>query len=120
MADVERTQGTAALLSLADKYDLAQNRVFVSGPQAIVRLLLMQAAIDRRAGLNTAGFISGYRGSSLCGLDLNFLRAKKALTARDIICEPGLNEDLAATAIWGAQQDEMRGEGRFDGVIGLW
>jgi indolepyruvate ferredoxin oxidoreductase len=120
MADVERTQGTASLLSLADKYDLAQNRVFVSGPQAIVRLLLMQAAIDRRAGLNTAGFISGYRGSPLGGLDLNFLRAKKALTARDIIFEPGLNEDLAATAIWGAQQAEMRGEGRFDGVFGLW
>src|SRR5579863_1526995 len=120
MADVERTQGTASLLSLADKYDLAQNRVFVSGPQAIVRLLLMQAAIDRRAGLNTAGFISGYRGSPLGGLDLNFLRAKKALTARDIVFEPGLNEDLAATAIWGAQQAEMRGEGKFDGVFGLW
>src|ERR1700735_4736127 len=94
MADVERTKGTASLLSLADKYDLAQNRVFVSGPQAIVRLLLMQAAIDRRAGLNTAGFISGYRGSPLGGGGLNFLRAKKALAGRGHLFAAGPNENL--------------------------
>ncbi|QAY95653.1 indolepyruvate ferredoxin oxidoreductase [Methylovirgula ligni] len=120
MVDAGKTPGTTAPLSLADRFDLAQNRIFVSGPQAIVRLLLMQAEVDRRAGLKTAGFVSGYRGSPLGGVDLNLARAKKQLEARDIRFEPGLNEDLAATAIWGAQQAEMRGEGRFDGVFGLW
>jgi indolepyruvate ferredoxin oxidoreductase len=107
-------------ISLAEKYDLAERRIFVSGPQAIVRLLIMQKELDRRAGLATAGFISGYRGSPLGGLDLNFLRAKKVLEANDILFTPGLNEDLTATAVWGAQQAEMRGEGRYDGVFGLW
>ena len=107
-------------ISLAEKYDLAERRIFVSGPQAIVRLLLMQREFDRRAGLSTAGFVSGYRGSPLGGLDLNILRAKKVLEAKDIFFQPGLNEDLAATAVWGAQQAEMRGEGRYDGVFGLW
>jgi indolepyruvate ferredoxin oxidoreductase len=107
-------------ISLADKYNLSERRIFVSGPQAVVRLLLMQKELDRRAGLSTAGFISGYRGSPLGGLDLNFLRAKQALEASDIVFQPGLNEDLAATAVWGAQQAEMRGEGRYAGVFGLW
>jgi indolepyruvate ferredoxin oxidoreductase len=106
--------------SLDDKYDLTKGRIFVSGPQAIVRLLLMQRELDRRAGLRTAGFVSGYRGSPLGGLDLNFLRAKRVLDESDILFQPGLNEDLAATAIWGSQQAEMRGEGRTDGVFALW
>ncbi|HXW72017.1 MAG TPA: indolepyruvate ferredoxin oxidoreductase family protein [Methylocella sp.] len=106
--------------SLDDKYDLAKGRIFVSGPQAIVRLLLMQRELDRRHGLNTAGFISGYRGSPLGGLDLAFLKAKRPLEAAAIRFEPGLNEDLAATAVWGAQQAEMRGEGKYDGVFSLW
>jgi indolepyruvate ferredoxin oxidoreductase len=106
--------------SLDDKYDLTKGRIFVSGPQAIVRLLLMQHEVDRRAGLNTAGFVSGYRGSPLGGLDLNFLRAKRVLNTAGILFQPGLNEDLAATAIWGSQQAEMRGEGRYDGVFALW
>ena len=106
--------------SLNDKYDLTKRRIFVSGPQAIVRLLIMQKEFDRRAGLDTAGFISGYPGSPLGGLDHNFIRAKKVFEANDILFQPGLNEDLAATAIWGAQQAEMRGEGRFDGVFSLW
>jgi indolepyruvate ferredoxin oxidoreductase len=106
--------------SLDDKYDLSKRRIFVSGPQAIVRLLLMQKELDRRSGLNTAGFISGYRGSPLGNLDLAFLRAKRPLDEADILFQPGLNEDLAATAIWGAQQAEMRREGRYDGVFALW
>ena len=110
----------AAPVSLDDKYDLTKSRIFVSGVQAVTRLLLMQKEKDRRAGLNTAGFVSGYRGSPLGGLDTNFLRAKRVLDANDIVFQPGLNEDLAATAIWGAQQAEVRGEGRFDGVFGLW
>ena len=125
MADVvkgtlDRTSSSISNVSLADKYDLAKRRVYLSGPQAVARLLLMQKALDRRAGLNTAGFISGYPGSPLGGLDHNFIRARDVFEANDILFQPGLNEDLAATAVWGSQQAEMRGEGRFDGVFGLW
>ncbi len=83
-------------------------------------MLLSQKERDRRAGLNTAGFVTGYRGSPLGGLDLQFSRLAREFKASDIRFEPGLNEELAATALWGAQQAEMRGEGRFDGVFGLW
>ncbi|MFG1401186.1 indolepyruvate ferredoxin oxidoreductase family protein [Xanthobacter sediminis] len=107
-------------VSLEDKYDLGQERVLVSGTQALVRLALMQKARDQRAGLNTAGYVTGYRGSPLGGLDQQFTRAEKVLAANDIRFQPGLNEDLAATALWGSQQAELRGEGRFDGVFGLW
>ena len=104
-------------VTLADKYDLSKDRVFISGTQAIVRLALMQKELDRRVGLNTAGFISGYRGSPLGGLDQQFWRAGKLFEANDIVFQPGLNEDLAATAVWGSQQAEMRGERRV-GVRG--
>ncbi|HRK23466.1 MAG TPA: indolepyruvate ferredoxin oxidoreductase family protein [Beijerinckiaceae bacterium] len=107
-------------VSLADKYDLSKNEVFLSGTQAIVRMLLMQRERDRRAGLNTAGFVSGYRGSPLGGLDQQLIRARREIAAAPIRFEPGLNEDLAATACWGTQQAEMRGEGRYDGVFALW
>ena len=107
-------------VTLDDKYDLAKDRVFLSGTQAIVRLALMQKERDRRAGLNTAGFVSGYRGSPLGGLDLQFWRAGEHLKASDIVFQSGLNEDLAATAVWGSQQAELRGEGRYDGVFGIW
>jgi indolepyruvate ferredoxin oxidoreductase len=81
----------------------------------------MQKERDRRAGLNTAGFVSGYRGSPLGGLDQAFFKAQRNLLASDVIVfTPGLNEDLAATAVWGTQQAEMRGEGKFDGVFGVW
>ncbi len=106
--------------SLGDKYELTKDRVFISGSQAIVRLALMQKERDRRAGLNTAGFISGYRGSPLGGIDQQFWRAKSVIDTYDIRFQSGLNEDLAATALWGTQQAEMRGEGRFDGVFGIW
>ncbi|MCA3675587.1 MAG: indolepyruvate ferredoxin oxidoreductase family protein, partial [Methylobacterium sp.] len=107
-------------VTLEDKYDLAQGPVFLNGAQAITRMLLMQRERDRRAGLNTAGFISGYRGSPLGGLDQNFFRAKKLFEKSNIRFEPGLNEDLAATAVWGTQQAEMRGEGKYDGVFAMW
>jgi indolepyruvate ferredoxin oxidoreductase len=109
-----------AEVSLGDKYDLSKRRVFLSGAQAIVRLLMLQKERDRRAGLNTGGFVSGYRGSPLGGLDLQFFRAKKELDANDIVFQPGLNEELAATAVWGSQQAEMRGEGKYDGVFAIW
>jgi indolepyruvate ferredoxin oxidoreductase len=107
-------------VTLADKYDLAESRVFVTGYQALVRMCLMQKERDRRAGLNTAGYITGYRGSPLGGLDYQFQRAESVLTPNNILFQAGLNEDLAATALWGAQQAELRGEGKFDGVFGIW
>ncbi|MFN3349991.1 indolepyruvate ferredoxin oxidoreductase family protein [Pseudorhodoplanes sp.] len=111
---------TLRQVSLDDKYDLTKQQVFVTGYQALVRLCLMQKERDRRAGLNTAGYVTGYRGSPLGGLDNQFIRARKFLTPNDIIIEPGLNEDLAATALWGSQQAELRGEGKYDGVFGIW
>jgi indolepyruvate ferredoxin oxidoreductase len=107
-------------VALDDKYDLTKDRIFLTGTQAIIRLLLMQRERDRLAGLNTAGFVSGYRGSPLGGLDLNLARVKKQLAASNIVFQPGLNEELAATAVWGTQQAEMRGEGKYDGVFGVW
>jgi indolepyruvate ferredoxin oxidoreductase len=107
-------------VTLDDKYDLAKSRIFVTGFQAIVRLCLMQKERDRRAGLNTAGYVTGYRGSPLGTLDQQFIRAQRALDKYDIRFQAGLNEDIAATAIWGSQQAELRGEGKFDGVFGLW
>ena len=107
-------------LTLADRFDLTKTSVLLTGAQAVARLLISQKERDRRAGFNTGGFISGYRGSPVGGLDLQFVRLKELFKANDIHFEPGLNEELAATAIWGAQQAEMRGEGKFDGVFGLW
>jgi indolepyruvate ferredoxin oxidoreductase len=107
-------------VSLDDKYDLAQDRVLVTGYHALIRACLMQHARDRAAGLNTAGYLTGYRGSPLGGLDQQFMRAGKRLAAADIKFQAGLNEELAATALWGTQQAELRGEGKFAGVFGLW
>src|SRR5215217_3486468 len=103
-------------VTLDDKYDLTKSRVFVTGYQALIRLCLMQKERDRRAGLNTAGFVTGYRGSPLGGLDQQFIRAQPFLDRHDIRFHPGLNEELAATSIWGSQQAELRGEGKYDGV----
>src|SRR5438552_797374 len=107
-------------VTLDDKYDLTQRHVFVTGFQALVRLCLMQKELDRRNGLNTGGFVTGYRGSPLGTLDSQFLRAQRFLEKSDIRFQGGLNEDLAATAIWGTQQVELRGEGKYDGVFGMW
>jgi indolepyruvate ferredoxin oxidoreductase len=107
-------------VSLDDKYDLSQSQVLVTGYHALVRACLMQKERDRRAGLNTGGFLTGYRGSPLGGLDQQFMRAGRQLAAADIKFQAGLNEELAATALWGTQQAELRGEGKFDGVFGLW
>jgi len=107
-------------VSLDDKYDLGKSRVFVTGFQALVRLTLMQKERDRRAGLNTAGYVTGYRGSPLGTLDQQFMRAGGVLTKNDIKFHPATNEDLAATALSGAQHAELRGEGKFDGVFGMW
>ena len=107
-------------VSLSDRYDLAQKRVLLGGIQGLVRMTLMQKARDEAAGLRTAGYVTGYRGSPLGGVDLAMTGAKKLLDAADVKFEPGLNEDIAATALWGSQQAALRGEGRVDGVFGLW
>ncbi len=111
---------TSQKISLNDRFDLEKSSVLLNGTQALVRLMLTQKARDAAAGLNTAGYVTGYRGSPLGAVDLQMRRAEKQLSAADVKFEEGLNEDLAATALWGAQQAELRGEGKYDGVFGLW
>src|SRR6204780_5705853 len=93
---------------------------YLSGIQARVPLPLMQRARDRAAGLNTAGFISGYRGSPLGTYDSALWQAKALLENNDIRFQPGLNEDLAATAVWGSQQVGLFPGATVDGVFGIW
>lgn len=111
---------TLQTVSLNDRYDLAKRHVLLNGTQALVRLTMMQKARDTAAGLNTAGYVTGYRGSPVGAIDMQMLKAEKQLTASDIKFSPGLNEDLAATALWGSQQANLRGEGTYDGVFGFW
>ncbi len=109
-----------AKASLEDKYTVERGRVFLTGTQALIRLLMLQRARDAAAGLNTAGFVSGYRGSPLGGLDQALARAHKHLERSHIRFQPGVNEDLAATAIWGTQQVTMFPKAKYDGVFGMW
>ncbi len=106
--------------SLDHKYTREQGRIYLSGVQALVRLPLMQQMRDRALGLNTAGFVSGYRGSPLGGLDQALWSARKHLKAANIEFAAGLNEDLAATAVWGSQQVNLFPGAKFDGVFGMW
>ena len=108
-------------VTLDDKYALACGRAFMSGVQALVRLPMLQRQRDALAGLNTAGFISGYRGSPLGGYDQALWAAKKHLAAQNIVFQPGVNEELAATALWGTQQLDLYPQSKkFDGVFGIW
>jgi indolepyruvate ferredoxin oxidoreductase len=111
---------TLAAVELDDKYALERGRVYLTGVQALVRLPLMQRERDLAAGLQTAGFISGYRGSPLGGFDQQLWSAKKYLKEQRIHFEPGLNEDLAATAVWGSQQVNMFEGAKYDGVFAMW
>ena len=106
--------------TLEHKYTRERGRVYLSGVQALVRLPLMQQMRDRAAGLTTAGFISGYRGSPLGGFDLELWKAKKHLAAASIEFQPGLNEDLGATMVWGTQQANLFPGARYDGVFSMW
>lgn len=116
--DVRRTLET---VTLDDKYALQHGRAFMSGVQALVRLPMLQRQRDAAAGLNTAGFISGYRGSPLGGYDQALWAAKKHLESNNIVFQPGVNEELGATAVWGTQQLDLYPETKkFDGVFGLW
>ncbi|MEY8217309.1 MAG: indolepyruvate ferredoxin oxidoreductase family protein, partial [SAR324 cluster bacterium] len=105
---------------LEDKYTLREGYAFMTGIQALVRLPLVQRELDLKAGHNTAGYISGYRGSPLGGYDQQLARNKKLLDEHYVKFQPGVNEDLAATALWGTQQAELSGEGKYDGVFGIW
>ncbi|NCS61019.1 MAG: indolepyruvate ferredoxin oxidoreductase family protein, partial [Rhodoferax sp.] len=114
-------QVPTAAVSLDDKYTQTQGRAFMSGVQALVRLPMLQRQRDALAGLNTAGFISGYRGSPLGGYDQALVAARKHLDAQHIVFQPGVNEELAATAVWGTQQLDLYPQTKkYDGVFGLW
>jgi indolepyruvate ferredoxin oxidoreductase len=106
--------------TLEHKYTRTEGRIYLSGVQALVRLPLMQQMRDRAAGANTAGFISGYRGSPLGGFDLELWKAKKHLKASNIEFQPGLNEDLGATMVWGTQQANLFPGAKYDGVFAMW
>ena len=108
-------------VTLDDKYRLAEGRAFMSGVQALVRLPMLQRTRDAREGLDTAGFISGYRGSPLGTYDQALWQAREHLAAQNIVFQPGVNEELGATAVWGSQQLDLSPQARkFDGVFGLW
>ena len=107
-------------VSLDDKYLAQTGRIYLSGIQALVRLPLVQRLRDQAAGLNTGGFISGYRGSPLGGLDKAYWGAQKHLDAHHVRFVPGINEELAATSVWGSQQLHLLGESDYDGVFALW
>ncbi|HEX5377331.1 MAG TPA: indolepyruvate ferredoxin oxidoreductase family protein [Phenylobacterium sp.] len=107
-------------VTLDDKFLLNEGRVFITGVQALLRVLMDQRRLDARAGLNTAGFVSGYRGSPLGGLDQQAHRAQKFLDQAQVVFKEGLNEDLAATAVWGSQQANLFPGAKFDGVYGMW
>ncbi len=109
-------------VTLDDKYSLDYGSAFMSGVQALVKLPMLQRLRDQLAGKNTAGFISGYRGSPLGGYDQALWKAEKFLKAQNIIFQPGVNEELAATALWGTQQLGFAppGSNKFDGVFGIW
>jgi indolepyruvate ferredoxin oxidoreductase len=111
---------TLSSVALDDKYTLQSGRVFITGTQALVRLPIMQHLRDRAAGITTACYISGYRGSPLGGYDQQLWAAGKHLESHNIVFQPGVNEDLAATACWGTQQAHFDGDNKYDGVYAIW
>ncbi len=107
-------------VALDDKYTTESGRVYLTGTQALVKLPMMQRQRDVAARLNTAALISGYRGSPLGGFDMALWKAKPFLQAQNIFFQPGVNEDLGATAVWGSQQVNLFKGAKYDGVFGLW
>jgi len=107
-------------ISLDDKWTRPKGRIFLSGTQAIARVLLAQAELDRRAGLNTAGYISGYRGSPLGNVDTALWSVKDRLADAGVVFQPGVNEDIAATAVAGTQQFDQLPGARYEGVFAAW
>lgn len=107
-------------VTLNDKWELDCGRVYLTGSQALARLPMLQSQLDKRNGLDTAGFISGYRGSPLGGFDKTLWQARNYLKQHNIHFQPGINEDLGATAVWGSQQVNVFEGAEYDGVFGLW
>src|SRR4051794_28049389 len=107
-------------IDLADRYQSTEGSVLLTGVQALVRVLFDQIRADRSAGLNTAAFVSGYQGSPLGTFDLTLARTGALLDEYDVTLLPGVNEDIAATSVWGSQQDHIAPLARHDGVIGMW
>lgn len=105
---------------LEEKYTAPTGQVLMTGIQALVRLPMLQQQLDRAAGLNTAGYVTGYRGSPLGNVDQTMQKAEKYLKEHNVVFHPGLNEDLAATAVWGTQQVNMFDGAKYDGVYSLW
>jgi indolepyruvate ferredoxin oxidoreductase len=117
----EHVRKALETVTLDDKYSLASGRAFMSGVQALVRLPMLQRERDVQAGLNTGGFISGYRGSPLGGYDQALWAAKKHLAEKHVVFQPGVNEELGATAVWGTQQLDLYPQSnKYDGVFGIW
>ena len=109
-----------AEVRLQDRYEARSGRILINGVRALVRLMLVQADLDAKAGLNTGGFVSGYRGSPLGGLDTAFGEAASLTAERNIVVKPGVNEELAATAVAGSQQIERSPGAKVDGIFSLW
>ncbi|MCP3689775.1 MAG: indolepyruvate ferredoxin oxidoreductase family protein, partial [Gammaproteobacteria bacterium] len=107
-------------VSLDDKYSMHKTRAYITGIEALVRLPLLQQQRDATRGINTAGFISGYRGSPLGGVDQAMWKAKSWLDSHNIHFQAGVNEDLAATSVWGSQQTSLFEAAKYDGVFGMW
>ncbi|MEM9330855.1 MAG: indolepyruvate ferredoxin oxidoreductase family protein [Pseudomonadota bacterium] len=107
-------------ITLEDKYTATEGKVFMNGTQALVRLPMVQMRRDREVGLNTGAFISGYRGSPIGAYDFALTQAKKHLDKHGVVFQPGVNEDLAATAVWGTQQLHTSPGANKDGVVGFW
>ncbi|MBT6987655.1 MAG: indolepyruvate ferredoxin oxidoreductase family protein, partial [Rhodospirillaceae bacterium] len=111
---------TLTTVSLDDKYQSEQGQVYLTGSQALVRVAMLQHLRDKAADLNTASFISGYRGSPMHNIDKELWRANRFLAEKAIHFVPGINEDLAATACLGTQQSAMFGDSTHDGVFAMW
>src|SRR6201993_3653638 len=109
-----------ATVTLDDKYALDRGRVYLTGTQALVRLPMMQRQRDVAIGLNTAGFISGYRGSPLGGLDQGLWNARRFVERNHIRFRPAINEELGATAVWGSQQLGLFPGAKYDGGFAMW
>ncbi|WP_426340916.1 indolepyruvate ferredoxin oxidoreductase family protein [Pseudoduganella sp. S-14] len=107
-------------ITLDDKWTLERGRAFMTGTQALIRLPMLQRERDLKAGLNTAGYITGYRGSPVTSVDQTAMKAKKHLDAHHVKFHPGMNEDLAATAVWGTQQTNLFEDAKYDGVFSMW
>ena len=108
------------MITLDDKYTVTEGRAFLTGTQALVRLPMLQRMRDTAAGLDTAGFVSGYRGSPLGNLDLQLWKGKEHLRKHQLVFQPGVNEDLAATAVWGTQQVGLFPGAKHAGVFAMW